>query len=277
MAISRRIGFINIISGLVATAALTLPLATSGAQAAEPKKGGSVSITLESDLPSLDPLSFASYNDRNAGLLMYDLMSGALGGYMSCVSLSRTTLAFAAHKFHGPVGIGGLLVRGGAPLAPIMQGGFQQFGLRPGTESAPLVIGLQVALAAALRDAKERRAHLAALRDRFESAILATYPAVIQGRTAERLPHVSNLAFVGLDRRQLAMALDLADVACSTGSACASGSSEPSPVLQAMQCDRQIVDSALRFSFGVENTMTEVDEAIRRVLRVVEQLAPGQG
>ena len=74
MAISRRIGFINIISGLVATAALTLPLATPGAQAAEPKKGGSVSITLESDLPSLDPLSFASYNDRNAGLLMYDTL-----------------------------------------------------------------------------------------------------------------------------------------------------------------------------------------------------------
>ena len=74
MARSRRIGFINIISGLAATVALTLPLAAPGAYAAEPKSGGSVSITLESDLPSLDPLSFASYNDRNAGLLMYDTL-----------------------------------------------------------------------------------------------------------------------------------------------------------------------------------------------------------
>ena len=111
------------------------------------------------------------------------------------------------------------------------------------------------------------------LRDRFERAILAGWPAaVVIGADAERLPHTSNIAFVGLDRQALFMALDQAGVACSTGSACASGSSEPSPVLLAMGCDEAVFDSALRFSFGATTTAAEVDEAARRILRCCNDL-----
>jgi cysteine desulfurase len=111
------------------------------------------------------------------------------------------------------------------------------------------------------------------LRERFENAILAGYPtAVLIGAKAERLPHVSNIAFLGLDRQQLFLALDQAGVACSTGSACASGSSEPSPVHVAMGCDPAVISSALRFSFGVQTTLAEVDEAARRILQVCNNL-----
>jgi cysteine desulfurase len=106
-----------------------------------------------------------------------------------------------------------------------------------------------------------------ALRDRFEAAILAGYPgAEIIGAKAVRLPHVSNIAFVGLDRQALFMAIDQAGVACSTGSACASGSSEPSPSLLAMGLTEAVISSSLRFSLGATTTAADIDEAASRIL-----------
>jgi cysteine desulfurase len=111
------------------------------------------------------------------------------------------------------------------------------------------------------------------LRDSFEAALAAGWPGLaINGSGAERLPHTSNVSFPGLDRQALFMALDMAGVCCSTGSACASGSNEPSPVLLAMGCDEAVVGSALRFSFGIENTAAEAAEAARRVLKVANEL-----
>jgi cysteine desulfurase len=111
------------------------------------------------------------------------------------------------------------------------------------------------------------------MRDRFEAELTAAVPdLVIAGRSAPRLPHVSNVAFVGLNRQALLMALDLAGVSCSTGSACASGSSDPSPTLAAMGCAREVLDSALRFSWGISNQAHEVDLAVRRILTVYKDL-----
>lgn len=188
-------------------------------------------------------------------------------------SLGATTMALAAHKFHGPCGIGALLLHSDAELAPILHGGFQQAGLRPGTEPVALVIGMRSALENWHRNAARRSQHLGMLRDRLESRLAAGFAGlVINGAEAPRLPHTSNVSFIGLDRRALVMALDLAGVACSTGSACASGSSEPSPVLLAMGCPRPIVESALRFSVGATTTLKEIDEAVERVLAVCERL-----
>jgi cysteine desulfurase len=188
--------------------------------------------------------------------------------------LGATTLAFSAHKFHGPRGIGGLLVRGDVELRPLLHGGFQQGGLRPGTEPVALIAGMHKALEIWKRDQEERKLALFALRDRFESSLLARVSgAIINGATAKRLPHTSNVSFPGLDRRALAMALDLEGVACSTGSACASGSSEPSPVLIAMGLSSEVVAGSLRFSLGAGTTESEIDEAIERIVRVVERTA----
>ena len=115
---------------------------------------------------------------------------------------------------------------------------------------------------------------LAAIRDAASKRqLLAGDPrAVVIGAAAPRLPHTSNIAFVGLDRQALMMALDLAGVACSTGSACASGSSEPSPALVAMGLPEEQISSSLRFSLGATTTAAEIDEAARRILSVVNRL-----
>lgn len=187
--------------------------------------------------------------------------------------LGVDALTATAHKFHGPLGIGVLLVRHRVALAPSLQGGFQQAGLRPGTEPVALAVGMQTALELAARELDARRQRMTDLRDRLERQILAGYPdAVVIGADAPRLPHTSNIAFIGLDRQALAMALDLAGVACSTGSACASGSSEPSPALVAMGLPEAQISSSVRFSLGATTTPADIDEAARRILNVCNHL-----
>ena len=184
-----------------------------------------------------------------------------------------STMSIAAHKFHGPLGIGALVVRHGVALSPQLFGGFQQAGLRPGTESVALAVGMLTALDLWHAEQDERRIRLTALRDEFESTVLAGWPeAIVVGADSPRLPHTSNIAFVGLDRQPLFIALDQADIACSTGSACASGSSEPSPALVAMGLEEAVFSSALRFSFGATTTAAEVAESSRRILKVCNDL-----
>jgi cysteine desulfurase len=193
--------------------------------------------------------------------------------------LGAATIAIAAHKFGGPIGIGALVLRDDVQPAPILRGGVQQARLRPGTESVALAVGMRRALE--LWDANRREwfSHLQTLRNRFESAIrsgVAHCRPAFLGEAAERLPNTSNIAFVGLDRQQLFLALDQAGVACSTGSACASGSSEHSPAHVAMGCDPSEISSALRFSFGVETTLSQADEAATRIIRICNDLYRGK-
>jgi cysteine desulfurase len=187
--------------------------------------------------------------------------------------LGVSALTLAAHKFHGPLGIGAIVLRGDVPLRPQLFGGFQQAGLRPGTESLALAVGMCRALELWRQERDVRAARLTQLRDAFESEILNGWPkAVVIGRGAQRLPHTSNIAFVGLDRQALFMALDQAGVACSTGSACASGSSEPSPAHFAMGLDSNLIVSALRFSLGATTSEAEVHQAAGRILKCCKDL-----
>jgi cysteine desulfurase len=190
-------------------------------------------------------------------------------------ALGVSTMSVAAHKFHGPVGIGALVVRHEVKLPPALFGGFQQQATRPGTEPVALVLGMHAALAAWESAAESRISRLTSLRDRFEAGLAANCPVPvgINGAGAERVPNTSNIAFVGLDRQALLMALDLAGVACSTGSACASGSSEPSPVLIAMGASDAVLASSLRFSFGETTTQEEIDEALARICATCARLA----
>lgn len=184
-----------------------------------------------------------------------------------------TAMSVSAHKFHGPRGIGALILRHGASLAPQMFGGFQQGGLRPGTEPVELPVGMAAALEQFHANRSHRVRHLSQLRDSFESALSRHWPTVVVNSAgADRLPHTSNVSFPGFDRQALAMALDLAGVACSTGTACASGSSEPSPVLQAMGCDESILGSAIRFSFGAFTQPADVEQAAARIVQVLNDL-----
>lgn len=193
-------------------------------------------------------------------------------------ALDVDALSISAHKFHGPPGIGGLLVRHDGPLEPILAGSrHAEHGLRPGTPSVALAVGMQRALAAWHREHAAQTARLAALHARLEAGLRAALPDCrILGDGADRLPQTTCVAFAGLERQALVMALDLAGVACATGAACASGSSEPSPVLLAMGVARPLVEGAVRLSLGHLNTAAEVDLAVCRISQVCHDLRRGK-
>ena len=193
-------------------------------------------------------------------------------------SLGVATLAASGHKFHGPGGAGLLLVRDGVKLAPRIFGGGQQGGRRPGTPAVALAVGLAKALERWRDEAEDRTRRWTGLRDRMEGALIAELggESVLRNGpsdASDRLPQTLNLGFPGLDGDALLMQLDLAGVSASLGSACASGATEPSPTLLAMRVPADRLRSSVRFSFGAGTTEAEVDEAVRRVVAVVERIA----
>jgi cysteine desulfurase len=188
---------------------------------------------------------------------------------MQSIGLSALTLT--AHKIHGPIGIGALILQSGLLPVPLMYGGGQQLGLRPGTE--PVVPA--VAFAAALtqsRIAAENGAYcrVEQLRDQFEQRLVQEADVYVVGQRAPRLPHTSNVSFLRVDRQALHMALDLKGLACSTGSACSSGSATPSGSLVAMGLPQDIVRGALRFSFSRFSSQLDVDLATGIILDALQ-------
>jgi cysteine desulfurase len=187
--------------------------------------------------------------------------------------LGVTALTLSAHKFHGPKGVGALLLRRGAKLRPLLLGGHQQRGRRPGTEPVALAVGLATALDLARREGEARREKVMRLRTRFLERLRAeAAPVVLNGPEAGGVPHTVNVSFPGCRAESLLMNLDLAGVCCSTGSACSSGSLLPSPVLKAMGAPEEVLHSAMRFSFSALLSEAEVDEAARRIVAVVNRL-----
>jgi len=187
--------------------------------------------------------------------------------------LGVTALTLSGHKFHGPKGIGALVLRRSVKLRPRLWGGHQQRGRRPGTEPVALAVGLAKALQLWHEEAQSRLARVHDLRLRFLQQLRQNAdPIVLNGPETGGLPHTVNVSFPGCRAESLLMNLDLAGVACSTGSACSSGSLLPSPVLQAMGLPPERLHSAMRFSFSALLTEAEMDEAVRRIAMVVERL-----
>jgi cysteine desulfurase len=191
-------------------------------------------------------------------------------------ALGVTSLSASGHKFGGPVGVGVLLLKRGTKLRPMMFGGHQQQGRRPGTESVVLAVGFAAALEAAVRELPAATAQLTALRQRFLARLAEAAPVTLNGPTNGGLPQVLNLSFPGCRADALLMALDLAGVACSTGSACSSGSLLPSPVLKAMGVPEERLHSAMRFSFGSDISEAEIDAAAGQIVTVVARLRNAQ-
>lgn len=189
--------------------------------------------------------------------------------------LGVATLAASAHKFHGPAGVGLLLIKKGVRLIPHTVGGGQQGGIRPGTVPVALCVGLASALENWARDSDSRIARWVHLRGRLEAGIVGALGrdrVVRHGPTddAHRLPQTLHLGFPGLDGDALLIRLDLAGVAASMGSACASGSGQPSPTLVAMAAPADTLRSSVRFSLGANTTEADVDETIRRIAQIAQ-------
>ena len=188
--------------------------------------------------------------------------------------LGVATLAASAHKFGGPAGIGVLLIRRGVTLPPLLYGGGQQKGRRPGTVPLGLVVGMAAALEKFHREADIRIARWTALRDRLEGHLttaLGPDRVVRHGPSdpSNRLPQTLHLGFRGSDGDALLIRLDQMGVRASLGSACASGTTEPSHTLVVMGVPKDLLRSSVRFSLGIETTEAEIDEAARRIVLAV--------
>ncbi|MCH8828734.1 MAG: cysteine desulfurase [Planctomycetes bacterium] len=187
--------------------------------------------------------------------------------------LGATSLALGAHKFHGPRGIGALLLKEGVMLSPYLFGGHQEAGRRPGTEPVALIAGMAKALEIWHADRTQRMQRIRDLRDRLQNGLSERCaPAPLNGSLEKRLPNTLNISFPGVEGEALLIALDLDGIACSLGSTCASGSAEPAPALAAMGCPVELARSAVRFSVSCDNTVEEIDAAIQRIGDVCERL-----
>jgi cysteine desulfurase len=170
------------------------------------------------------------------------------------------TLTISGHKIGAPKGIGALYIRRGTPLEPLMHGGAQDRGRRPGTENVAAAVGLARAAELAVAEREQEWARLESLRDRLEAALVERIPdAVVHARGARRAPHILNLSVPGTDSESLLMALDMAGVAASSGSACQSGSVTPSHVLSALGVRHDLASAAVRMSLGSLTTDACVD------------------
>jgi cysteine desulfurase len=192
---------------------------------------------------------------------------------VSVRALGVDLLSLSGHKFGGPKGAGALWIRRGVRLSPFMTGGRQERSRRAGTENVPALIGLGVA-ADLVRDSLAKSATAtAALRDRFEAAVLRdVHGTTVNGDPACRVPNTSNISFDGIEAESLLIALDLEGVAISTGSACSSGSLEPSHVLRAMGLAHGRTRNSLRFSLGPRTTVEEIDFVVSRLPALVTKL-----
>jgi cysteine desulfurase len=178
-------------------------------------------------------------------------------------------LSLSGHKIGAPKGIGALFIRRGTPMSPLMFGGSQDRGRRPGTENVAMAVGLARAAELTVAEREEECRRLDALRERLEAALLERIPdAVIHGRGAPRAPHVTSISVPGTDSESLLMALDLRGVACSAGSACQSGSITPSHVLSALGVPASLAGAAIRMSLGSLTT----DEGVARVAELFPAL-----
>jgi cysteine desulfurase len=188
-------------------------------------------------------------------------------------NLEVDMLSLSGHKFYGPKGVGVLFVRRGTPFLPLILGGGQERERRSGTENIAGIVGLSVALELADSMREEASAHCAALRDRIIREVLEKVPGShLNGHPTQRLPNNVNFSFEGVEGEPILLGLDMAGIAASSGSACSSGSLEPSHVLLALGQTAELARGSLRITLGRENTEEEVEYLLTVLVDLVQQL-----
>ncbi len=181
-------------------------------------------------------------------------------------------LSISAHKIHGPKGIGALYIRKGTRITPFMTGGSHERKRRAGTENVPAIAGFGAAARLSGERLKEMQTRVSQLRDRFETQAMTRISGGRVNGQNPRLPNISNISYKGLEGEAAVIALDLEGIAVSTGSACSSGSLDPSHVLIAMGLRPEVVQSSLRFSLSYHNTEEEIDQTLQTLETVIQRL-----
>lgn len=236
-------------------------------------------MTANNEIGTIQPIREIAKIAHTHGALMHTDAVQAVGNIPVDVrELDVDLLSLSGHKFYGPKGIGVLYKRTGVAIEPLNAGGHQERTMRGGTTNVPAVVGIGAAIELAMRNLAENAAHERMLRDRFAERVLAEIPdAIYNGSKVHRLPGNANISFRYIEGESILQMLDIQGIAVSTGSACSSGSLEPSHVMLAIGCTIPQSHSSIRFSFGKENTVEETDyvaEKLAKCIRTLREMSP---
>ena len=236
---------------------------------------GLVSIMFaNNEIGTIYPIKKIGAICRQAGVLFHtDAVQAAGHLPINVKEMNIDLLSLSAHKFHGPKGVGAFYCRRGIPLPSLIDGGAQERGKRAGTENVAGIVGLGAALRLANEEMSEASARVSAMRDRLIDGILQTVPMCrLNGPRHNRLPGNCNISFLGIEGESLLLRLDLAGIAASSGSACASSSLDPSHVLLAIGLPHEVAHGSVRLSLSDYNTEEDVDYILEKLPEIVSTL-----
>ena len=231
-------------------------------------------MTANNEIGTIQPIAEISALARERGIVFFtDAVQAAGALKLNVKEPAVDMLSFSGHKFYGPKGVGVLYVRSGVRVGKIITGGHQERSMRGGTTNVPGIVGLAEAFRLANEEMAQNNAHVSAIRDRFIARVLREIPYVkLNGHPKDRLPNNANFSFRYIEGESLLFSLDLAGIAVSSGSACSSGSLEPSHVLLATGLPEGLAHGSIRFSFGKENTAEQIDIAVEKLKEIVVRL-----
>ena len=231
-------------------------------------------MTANNEIGTVEPVREIGRIAREHGVLFHtDAVQAAGAIPINVAEMQADLMSLSGHKIHGPKGIGALYIREGVRIDPLIHGGEQEMGMRAGTENVAGIVGMGKAMELATANLEERSRRIAGLRDRLILGIQERIDGVrLNGSRGTRLPNNCSLSFDGIEGEALLLRLDLAGIAASSGSACASGSVDPSHVLMAIGLTPEEAKGSLRLTLGDETTGEEIDETVVKVAEIVEDL-----
>lgn len=232
-------------------------------------------MTANNEIGTIEPAAEIGRIARDRGIAFHTDAVQAIGAIpVNVRAMEADLMSLSAHKFHGPQGIGALYIRSGLRIDPLMHGGAQERGLRSGTGYVAGIVGMGAAIQEATAEMEERNRRIRRLRDQLIRGMLSEVPGCrLNGPEGEkRLPGNCHFSLDGIEGESLLLRLDLAGIACSGGSACTSGSQEPSHVLKAIGLDDAAANGSIRMTLGAETTGEEIEEVLRVLPPIVRQL-----
>lgn len=231
-------------------------------------------VHANNEIGTIEPIAEIGKIARTCGVYFHTDAVQTVGKIPINVNeLGIDLLSLSAHKFYGPKGVGALYIRKGTKIHPLMHGGEQERKRRAGTENVPCIAGLGEAAKIASKEMKQEYSHVKKLRDKLENKIKDKIDYIrLNGHRTKRLPSTSNISFEFIEGESLILNLDLKGIAASTGSACASGSLEPSHVLLAIGVPPAIAQGSIRFSLGRDNQKEDIDYTVENLVEIVGRL-----
>lgn len=231
-------------------------------------------MTANNEIGTVEPVSEIGEICREKGALFHTDAVQAIGMMnIHAAEINADLISLSAHKFHGPKGTGALYIRKGTKLESLIHGGAQERGLRAGTENVPGIVGMGKAITVAAKEREENQQRIRELRDQMIRIVLERIPgSQLNGHPEKRLANNCHFSFAGIESEALLLRLDLAGISVSGGSACTSGSMEPSHVLQAIGLKDEMLKSGIRMTMGRETTREEIEKTAEKMSEIIADL-----